>query len=172
VIHLTVLGRPQPAGSKKAFQHPRTGRIVVTDDAKHSRPWKQQVAGAARDALIEAREGDRFAALLTGPLRVRFEFFFVRPKGHYGTGRNAHLVKASAPDFPTVKPDTTKLVRAAEDALTGVLWRDDAQIVEQTASKHYGTPERCEITVVTIDAAPVPVTRVPELFAPREEAHA
>jgi hypothetical protein len=31
-----------------------------------------------------------------------------------------------------------KLARAAEDALTGVLWLDDSQIVDERISKAYG----------------------------------
>lgn len=138
-IRIVVLGRPQPAGSKRAFKHPHTGRIMVTDDAKGSRPWKQQVAGAALE--------HRPVELLTGPLELDVWFIMARPKGHYGSGRNSSVVKPSAPPFPTVKPDTTKLIRAAEDALTGIVWRDDAQIVDQHAHKRYGEPERCEIVV-------------------------
>lgn len=151
MIAFTVLGRPQPAGSKRAFAVRKggvpTGRVAITDDAKKSRPWKQEVAGAARIAFYEDAGHRRPSALLTGPVTVRVEFFFARPKGHYGTGRNARVVKASAPDFPAVKPDIDKLSRAVMDALTGVVWRDDAQVVTKLATKRYGTPERCEIAV-------------------------
>jgi Holliday junction resolvase RusA-like endonuclease len=139
-VVFTVLGRAQPAGSKRAYVNPHTGRANIVDAAKGSRPWKQQVAGAA----LEHRNG----GLLTGALELHLAFFVARPKGHYGTGRNAGVVKLSAPAFPTTKPDVTKLVRAVEDALTSVLWRDDAQIVRQLASKEYGDPERVEIRVL------------------------
>jgi hypothetical protein len=36
-----------------------------------------------------------------------------------------------------VKPDLDKLVRAVGDALTGILYRDDAQIVSLNASKRF-----------------------------------
>jgi Holliday junction resolvase RusA-like endonuclease len=36
-----------------------------------------------------------------------------------------------------VAPDTTKLVRSTEDALKGICWRDDSQVVYQVASKEY-----------------------------------
>ena len=38
-------------------------------------------------------------------------FRFVRPKSHYGTGRNAKKLKPSAPPHHTQKPDATKLLR-------------------------------------------------------------
>jgi Holliday junction resolvase RusA-like endonuclease len=145
----TVYGRPQPAGSKRAFVNRRTGRAHVVDAAKGSAPWKQEVAGAA----LKACDGEPL--LLDGPLILDIRFYLTRPKGHYRTGKNAHLLRDSAPDYPTTKPDTTKLLRAVEDALTTVVWKDDAQVVYQLASKHYGTPERC---VIRVDHAPRPIT--------------
>jgi Holliday junction resolvase RusA-like endonuclease len=72
-------------------------------------------------------------------LAVRVTFVVPRPKGHYHWSTRRHgEVKENAPACPTVKPDTTKLMRALEDACTGILWRDDAQIVLQVISKVYG----------------------------------
>lgn len=138
-IQITVYGRPQPAGSKKAFSHPHTGRTVVVDDAKKSMPWKQQVAGAARAAYD--------GPLMDGPLVLHVNFYMSRPRSHFGTGRRAEQVRATAPTYPTVKPDATKMVRAVEDALTGIVWRDDACVVHQVVWKLYGEPERVELKV-------------------------
>lgn len=137
-LSFEVFGLPKPAGSKRAFV--RGGRAIVTDDCAGGRDWKQQVAAAARSELGEP--------LLDGPLELRVVFWLPRPKGHYGTGRNAEQVKASAPDHPAVKPDVLKLARAVEDALTGVLWRDDAQIVSERLHKRYTTGSAR--TVVTV----------------------
>lgn len=142
-VTFTVYGKPQPAGSKKGMLHPATGRVIVIDDAKHSRPWKQEITGAAIHAMADV---DMF----TGPVRLHVVFYVSRPKGHMGTGRNQGRVKASAPLFPAVKPDLTKLLRAAEDALTSVVWRDDCQVVDQRVRKVYcqpGEPERAVIQV-------------------------
>jgi len=137
---VTVYGTPQPAGSKKAFKHAQTGRIVVMDDAKRSRPWKQEIVATVRQDL-----GNTF---FSGPVQMHLTFYVGRPKGHYGTGRNADTIRKGAPLYPTVKPDLTKLVRAVEDALTVArVWVDDAQVVQQTAKKLYGAPERVEIRV-------------------------
>jgi Holliday junction resolvase RusA-like endonuclease len=143
-VHFTVLGKPQPAGSKSAYLNPKTGKLNVTDSNKKSRPWKQQVAGAAADQVEE---------VWTGPLGMTVAFYVARPKGHYRTGKNAHLLRDSAPVFPMTKPDSTKLLRAVEDALIGVLYRDDAQIVKQFVTKHYADdmPERCEVIVFRLD---------------------
>jgi Holliday junction resolvase RusA-like endonuclease len=144
MIRFQVLGRPQPAGSKRAFKHPHTGKIIVTDAAKGSRPWKQEVAATAMLATAGV-------PLLTGPLMLEMTFYVRRPAGHYRTGKNRHLLRDSAPAYPTTRPDVTKLVRAAEDACTGVVWRDDAQVVTQIARKRYGDPERVEIRVDEVE---------------------
>lgn len=85
------------------------------------------------------------AGLLDGPLVLVVQFYVPRPKSHYG----ARGLRPSAPDYPAVRPDVTKLLRAVEDACTGVVWRDDAQVVEQHAGKSYGEPARAYVTVGT-----------------------
>lgn len=141
-----VYGTPQPGGSKRAFPHRKTGRIIVTDDNKRAKPWMQEVAGAAIDAISEWGA----APVFHGPVALEVEFVLARPKGHYGTGKNAGRERPGAPLHPAVKPDATKLLRALEDALTGIVWRDDAQVVEQTAWKTYGSPEGAHVTVIPL----------------------
>ena len=46
-----------------------------------------------------------------------------------------------------------KLARAVEDALTGIVWRDDAQIVDEQLSKVYGEPARVEVDVAELEHA-------------------
>jgi len=141
-LDLVVYGKPQPAGSKRVLPAGGRpgGRPLVVDSNKNAKEWKRAVAQAAGE-----KRGDR--PLLEGALRLTVLFYMPRPKGHYGTGRNAGVLKNGAPPYPTVKPDTTKLLRAVEDALTAVVWRDDTQVVSQWAGKLYGEPARCEITV-------------------------
>lgn len=139
-VSFTVYGSPAPAGSKKTFALKKggvyTGRVGVTHDSKRAKPWMESVAREAAEAM-------QGRALLDGPLLLTATFFRARPSGHFG--RRGLL--PSAPPYPTTKPDLTKYVRAAEDALRGIVWRDDAQVVMQENGKFYGEPERVEITV-------------------------
>jgi Holliday junction resolvase RusA-like endonuclease len=128
MISFRVPGIPQPGGSKRGFVT-KAGRVAIVEDAKKNKPWRVSVQGAA----LAAHSGGP----LSGPLALRVVFVMPRPKGHFGSGRNAHVVRASAPRFPASKPDTTKLLRSTEDALSGVLWADDAQIVTQHVTKRY-----------------------------------
>jgi Holliday junction resolvase RusA-like endonuclease len=80
--------------------------------------------------------------LLTGPVIVDVEFRMPRPKSHYigGVCRPSKL-RMDAPRHHAVKPDATKLWRSTEDALTGVIWVDDAQVVDQRVTKTYADGE-------------------------------
>jgi Holliday junction resolvase RusA-like endonuclease len=137
-LQFWVPGIPQPGGSKKGFYNPKLGRVILSDANEKVKPWRASVAQAAQEAT---------QTIFEGPLRVRFQFCFTRPKGHFGKGRNANVLLKSAPPYPSVKPDATKLVRSTEDALKGILWRDDSQIVTQGASKRYADQAGAWITV-------------------------
>jgi Holliday junction resolvase RusA-like endonuclease len=144
-VTFTVLGHPEPGGSKTAV---RVGDgVTVRDSNKKVMPWRACVAGAAKEAMGDAEP-------MRGPLGAVFTFYVQRPQSHYGTGRNSGTVKVSAPGGPIVRPDVTKLVRAAEDAMTSICWRDDAQVILQIARKRYGTPERCEVQVRQLQPNP------------------
>lgn len=137
MIAFNVFGKAEPAGSKRAFV--RNGHAQVVDANSKAKDWKSQVAATA---------ASHFAGeLLSGPLAVQFTFFTPRPAGHFGQGRNAGTLKPSAPAYPTSRPDVLKLARGVEDSLSGVIYRDDAQIVEEHLSKRYGAPARCEIRI-------------------------
>lgn len=148
MIEFEVYGLPQTAGSKRAFVIPAKGdkkaRAIVTDDNKKGGDWKRDVKRAALDVV--SSDGK----LLSGPLTVRLRFFLPRPKGHYGSGKNADALKPGAPTRPTGKPDVLKLARCVEDALTGVIWGDDAQITTEILVKRYcdlGQRPGCRVIV-------------------------
>lgn len=144
MIQFTVYGSPATAGSKTAYPFRKPDGslgVRVTHTDTRIRPWSAECKAAA----LEAAEG---RVLLTGPVMLMVRAVRARPKGHYRTGRNANQIRDRAPSYPATKPDLTKIVRAVEDALTGVLWRDDSQVIRQVTAKDWGTPERVEITVI------------------------
>jgi Holliday junction resolvase RusA-like endonuclease len=133
-ITFTVYGEAKPAGSKRAFVNPKTGKPIVTDvSGKAGRTWRSDVKAAA----VEAMDG---RPPFDGPLSLSLVIYRERPRSHYGTGRNAGIVKSSAPDYPTTRPDLTKLLRGIEDALSGIVYRDDSLIVDQHVVKRFGQP--------------------------------
>jgi Holliday junction resolvase RusA-like endonuclease len=130
IVELTVYGRPAPQGSKR---HVGGGRMI--ESSKHVKPWRDDVKAAAEAWLADRRPWTP----LDGPLAVRMVFTTTRPRSHYRTGRNAHLLRDGAPARPHGKPDVSKLLRSSEDALTDAgLWKDDALVVEyDRAAKVY-----------------------------------
>lgn len=157
MIEFTVYGTPQPAGSKVGGLR-KDGRVFVRDAAKKSRPWKEDVARAAALAMARVMSADevRKEPLFDGALAVEMIFYTPRPKGHYGK----RGLRPSAPERPTTRPDVLKLARAVEDACTGVVWRDDAQIVAETLAKVYGEPARVQVAVTPLDSPHDPWTGV------------
>jgi hypothetical protein len=152
-----VPGKPQTAGSKVTITKGKGGVplakpvIVDSGDRGAKRDWRTDLRGKGEDAVFAAPPG---IWPWDGPLEVEFVFVRARPKAHYGTGKNAALLKDSAPIWPATTPDALKLARAAEDALTGIVWVDDARIVverlEKSFSDRAGLPrgvEGCRVRV-------------------------
>ena len=61
------------------------------------------------------------------PLSVSVDFYITRPKS----------VSVKKRPFPTVKSDLDNYEKALLDALNGIVWKDDSQIVEIRARKLY-----------------------------------
>jgi len=84
------------------------------------------------------------------PLFVKLEFMFPRPKSHYRTGKNAHLLKDSAPERHIGTPDADNLAKFCLDSLNNVFWRDDSIVCELSVSKKYDKVPRIAVQVVRI----------------------
>lgn len=143
-IEFFVPGIPATAGSKRAIHNPKTGKTAVFDDCKRNKVWSSRVIDAAR----EAYQGPP----LSGAIHLDLWFLFPRPKCHYGTGKNANVLKASAPFHYTKKPDRCKLERCIEDALTGIIWKDDSQVIDGAIRKSWTelTPG-AKVTIETLE---------------------
>ena len=136
-VSFFVAGLPKPQGSKRAFMPPNARHPVVVESAGEPlKDWRASVSHAAQEQAVH----------FAGPVAVLLAFTFPRPKGHFGTGRNSEVLKASAPVRHTKKPDIDKLSRAVLDALTHIVFADDSAVIELQASKEYGVPG-CQITV-------------------------
>lgn len=127
-LTITVYGTPGPQGSKRSL-----GNGVMVESSKKVKPWRQDVKYAAIAATAQMTGWQ----LLHGPLAAEMVFTFARPKGHYRTGKFAHLLRDAAPTRPAFYPDLSKICRSTEDALTGVAWKDDALLVDLWLAKRY-----------------------------------
>jgi Holliday junction resolvase RusA-like endonuclease len=112
VIRFAVRGSPHTQGSMRALRT-KSGRIVVIpDEPQMLRVWRKAVREAAKAAM---RGGEPW----TGPIESSLEFVLHRPK----------KLPPERQGEPIVPPDLDKLERAVNDALTGTVFVDDAQVV-------------------------------------------
>ena len=129
IVDFDVPGHPAPGGSKTAFPLRGGRRFNVVDSCKRAKSWRTVVAVAARTVYL-----GRPAA---GPVHLTIEFRLARPASHHRARDRRLDLRADAPAYHLTRPDATKLLRAAEDALTGILWEDDGQIVETRLLKRW-----------------------------------
>ncbi len=120
-VEFFVAGVAQPKGSARAFVPKGWSRAVVTSSNPRLKEWQTLVS------LQAARHVSQ--GVLDGPVVVELAFVLHRPDSL--PKRVAHCTK---------KPDVDKLARAALDALTGIVIKDDAQVVCLVATKSYAPP--------------------------------
>jgi|SRR6478609_7906131 len=134
-IKLTIPGKPVALSRTSAGQF--GGRYLAPNSSKQ--------IGAIVDAWERAGQ-PRFEDDL--PLMLEAAFIFDRPASHFGTGRNAGVLKQSARPHPTGRPDLSNLVKLVEDALNENAFKDDSRIVAYGATgKRYGERSRTEIVL-------------------------
>ena len=141
-VTFVVYGIARPQGSKRYV-----GKGIMVEASPHVRQWRQDVASAALDS--KPPEWNPYL-----DFHVEVEFVYARPKSHFGTGRNAHLIKHTAPANPTSRAqgDLDKTCRALLDACTDILFADDSQVVALTARKRYAKPNEPNCTFVKVSA--------------------
>jgi Holliday junction resolvase RusA-like endonuclease len=74
---------------------------------------------------------------MTKPIRCVLNFYCKRPKNHYKTGKNSHVLKDSSPKYNVNNKDLDNMVKFVLDALNDKLYVDDSLIIEINCSKMY-----------------------------------
>lgn len=144
-IEFTVYGKPVQMGSKKAFIPKGWKRAIITDDNGDKR---KQWAGAVSQEAAAVMDGRE---LIGGKVLLSVDFYFSRPKSHFRSGKNAHLLKDDAPQWHIQTPDLDKLERCLLDAMTGIVYRDDSQVCGVMKGKHWTTEQARAVVKVMAD---------------------
>lgn len=136
MIKINVPGEPVPQGRPRFASR---GKFVSTYDPPKSKAYKNDVAAAARDQYA--------GEPLSGPLICRVAIY--RPIQQTGSKR-LKADKAAGIVRPVIKGDVDNYFKAVTDPLTGIVWVDDAQIVEAHIAKFYSNDPHVEIYVEQI----------------------
>jgi Holliday junction resolvase RusA-like endonuclease len=128
-IQFCVAGIPRPL-ARARFAHGR----VYNPSSKDLQLFKSACAPSAPAVLSS-----------TGPVGLDLVFSFARPVSHFGKSG----LKATAPRLHMQTPDLDNLIKFVGDALNGLFYTDDKQIVHMTARKQWVDVEPSS-TVVTV----------------------
>jgi Holliday junction resolvase RusA-like endonuclease len=138
IITRTVLGEPK---AQPRHRHFTRGSFVQTYDP----------AAKAKETFASILQREAPETPVSDPISLTLVFYMARPKGHYKTGKNSDMLKDSAPEHHTGRPDLDNLTKFVQDALNKIYYRDDALICALKAIKVYSERPRTEITINTLN---------------------
>jgi len=84
---------------------------------------------------------------LEGPLNLKIYTYRSIPKSF---SKKKHEDAINACILPITKPDCSNICKGIEDALKGVIWKDDSQVVELVVYKFYSDVPRVEVDIEEI----------------------
>lgn len=140
MIQFTVPGEPQGKG------RPRFGAGRVYTPAK-TVAYERLIAQHATIAM-------RGKELLLGPVAVSIVAIFGVPASWSAKRKAANEV---APCYANKRPDFDNVAKVI-DGMNGIVWRDDAQVVDGRVLKLYGTEPALHITVTPLPTHAVRMT--------------
>lgn len=140
-IDITIPGAPTAKGRPRFSR--KSGRAFTPARTQQA---EDTLAGRALVELAGVR--DRLPLL--GALRL--EAIFVMPIAASWSKKKQEQARRG--DLhPTGRPDVDNLVKLATDALNGVVWRDDSQLVEVRTTKRYGDVPSTRLVVDVVGGA-------------------
>ncbi len=136
MISLTIFGEPKGKG------RPRFTKSGNTYTPKETSEYEALVAMAYKSKS----KGEYFDKGV--PLRMVIAAYYGIPKS---VGKRESGQMVSGEIRPQKKPDLDNVIKIIMDALNGVAYHDDAQVVSVQAHKFYSLHPRVEVTVGRID---------------------
>lgn len=123
-----VDGKSAPKGSTFSFKNKKGKIITMQEGSKKLYAWQDAIGYVAKQNGVQVSDG---------AIHLKLNFFMLPPnKSKYW--------------FPP-RPDLDKLCRSCLDALSGVAYADDFQVVSIQATKQYSTHRSgVAITIQTI----------------------
>lgn len=127
-----VVGKARPRFS-------RVGGYVKTYTPKKTSDYEAKIKAAYLDEV--QYQPMRFAN--KEPLEIVVNAYFEIPKSASKKAKTRMLLE----EYPTKKPDSDNVLKAVADALNGVAYTDDSQIVTATVNKIWSETPKLEVTL-------------------------
>jgi Holliday junction resolvase RusA-like endonuclease len=133
-VYFVVYGTPIGKGRPRATS--RGGFVRMYTDAK-TLGFEQAVADEARTAMSSWE-------LFDTPMQLQLSAYYPIPKSW---SKKKRQLAVDGEIYPQVKPDLDNVMKAILDALNGVVYADDSQVINLVATKRYSTDPRIEVYV-------------------------
>lgn len=142
MVEFIIPGIPVPQARPRAgkIQRGRRKGKTIMYDPETSRDYKSYVS------LIAKQHAPK--TLLEGNLRAVIKFYRQIPKSTTKKDRIEYLAGIQR---PIVKPDIDNYSKSVLDALNGIIYQDDSQVVSLQADKFYSDDPRVELTIYEMD---------------------
>lgn len=112
----------------------------MTYDPEKSREYKDYVKRTAQEYAPER--------LLEGQICLRIDIY----KGCLKSFSKKKIEQSERKELrPLTKPDVDNYAKGIKDALNGIIWKDDSQVVDLRVQKFYSKNPRVEIRVKEIE---------------------
>lgn len=133
-IKINIPGDPVAQARPRAV---KMGKGIRMYDPKPSADYKKYVATIAKQHAPKK--------ILEGALGVKLKVYRQIPKS---TTKKRRQAMNEGIERPVVKPDLTNYAKGIEDALNGIIYHDDSQIIDLQIEKHY-SDEPCAVIEIT-----------------------
>lgn len=139
-IDFIVPGQPVGKGRPRAF---RMGKGIRMHTPEKTASYESLVATAAHGVM-------RGRAPLEGACRVVMDIRLMVPMSWSAKKRQQAL---DGQILPTKKPDADNVIKAVFDALNGIVWQDDVQVVQLQASKRYSATPGVAVVIKPMEGS-------------------
>ena len=150
-VRIIVPGEAKTERKRQGFFKDKAGNTHVgaRTDTPDRKSYKSIVRLCAAKAMGERPP-------LEGPVSVVWIVYRLKPGREPQRGWRPTR-SDPWPSFWWRKPDLTNYWKLIEDALTGIVWKDDAQVCEKAEKKQFGERARVEIVVQALAEPTEPI---------------
>jgi len=134
MIEFKVPGEPKGKGRPRFS---RVGKFTKTYTDAKTKMYEEKIASAARLHMYPHEP-------LETPVNVTLELHVDVPVSYSKKRRYACL---TGEEWPTKKPDLDNVAKAFLDAMNGIVYKDDVQVIRLYVSKTYSIDPHVYITV-------------------------